>query len=173
MYYLDGQYQFPTDEQYQVSEAAKNLIRKCLEVDPSRRYFFFWGGGTLRKKKKKKRIKIEQFLGDPWFHKDTPLSKFSLRTPAVLAGGMKDYFSVALHVERNMVTEDVSTSELPIQIEERPSKLNMDIGQSRLMKKRRKEEKKKRRRKEKKKRKEEKKVEKKKRLEWHEKGGWE
>jgi len=119
---MEGEY-----ENEPVSEEARDLIRKCLIVDPTQR------------------LDIQQFLSHPWMRK-VSTRKTPLIAPAAIrtAEGkvsMREYFNVGIHTERNRVdTEDEDdTAE---QVQEQKNSISLtSIFTSKLLEKRTKKQK--------------------------------
>lgn len=108
-----------------MSDTARDLISKCLVVDPSQR------------------ISIREFLQHPWIStvstKTTPLNApAALRTSDGMVS-MRDYFNVGVHAERGRLDGE---EEIEDQLADQKSSIKLAaVGQSKILKKRQKEEK--------------------------------
>jgi len=122
-----GHFTFPPDgDEFQVSDLAKDLIRKALEVDAS------------------KRITVYQFLGHSWI-KNRATNPLPLITPAALrtANGvvsMKDIMTVGVTLEREKFQDE---SQLANELAKSKTNVRLaSISESDLLDKRRRKKKK-------------------------------
>jgi len=121
-----GYFKFPQEGAYEnepVSETAKDLIRKCLVVDPS------------------KRIDIQDFLKHPWITTQSS-NQIPLHSPAALrtAQGlvsMRDYFNFGVHAERNRLDGDDDSMQIEDQLHSESKLVKLgNLGQSKILKNR-------------------------------------